>query len=68
MVKPSSASRKFPLISKDLLEELETRFPDLMPDTKDSVDEIRFKQGQISVIRFLRSTFNNQTKTVLERK
>ena len=66
MVKTTSASRKFPVVPKELLDELETRFPDLMPEFSDSVDDIRFKQGQISVIRFLRSTFNNQNKNILE--
>lgn len=58
---------RFPTISKELLEELEKRFPDLMPDAADSLDLIRFKQGQVSVIRFLRTTFDNQNRNILEK-
>lgn len=59
-------NNRFPPISKELLEELETRFPDLMPDFSDSPEAIRFKQGQVSVIRFLRTTFDNQNRNILE--
>lgn len=59
-------NNRFPPISKELLEELEKRFPDVMPDQSDSIDVIRFKQGQVSVIRFLRTTFDNQTRNILE--
>ena len=59
-------NKRFPPISKELLEELENRFPDLMPDQSDSIDTIRFKQGQISIIRFLRTTFDNQNRNILE--
>jgi hypothetical protein len=31
------------------------------------LDDIRFKQGQISVIRLLRSAFEAQTKNILEK-
>jgi hypothetical protein len=58
---------KFPPISKELLEELEKRFPDVMPDSTDPFDLIRFKQGQVSVIRFLRTTFDNQNRNILEK-
>ena len=60
--------RRFPVVSKELLEELERRFPDICPDSELSIDEIRIKQGQISVIRFLRSNFNFQNQNILENK
>lgn len=57
---------KFPPIPKELLELLETRFPDRAPDLGESLDSIRFKSGQVSVIRFLRYVFNLQNQTILE--
>lgn len=59
-------NNRFPLITKELLDELEARFPDLMPEPSDSFDTIRFKQGQVSVIRFLRTIFDNQNRNILE--
>jgi hypothetical protein len=56
----------FPPIPLALLVELEKRFPDRMPETDDSVDAIRVKQGSVKVTRFLRSQFDLQNKSVLE--
>lgn len=63
-----SKDRKFPPISKELLEELERRFPDTMPEQELGLDAIRFKQGQVSVIRLLRANFEFQNRNILERK
>jgi hypothetical protein len=60
-------NNRFPPITKELLEELEKRFSDLMPDFNDSIETIRFKQGQVSVIRFLRTTFDSQNRNILEK-
>lgn len=60
-------NNKFPYVSKELLEHLEKAFPDRMPETEDGLESIRFKQGQVSVVRHLRYQFNNQTKKVLEK-
>jgi hypothetical protein len=60
-------NNRFPPITKELLDELEKRFPDLMPDFNDSIETIRFKQGQVSVIRFLRTTFDSQNRNILEK-
>lgn len=57
---------KIPPISKELLEMLEVRFPDRAPDPGESIDAIRFKSGQVSVIRFLRHQFDFQNQTILE--
>lgn len=59
-------NKKFPNIPKDLLDELERRYPDRMPDLSASQDAIKISQGQISVIRFIRSQFDTQNKTILE--
>lgn len=60
--------KKFPPITKELLEELERRFPDIMPETDLGLETIRFKQGQVSVIRLLRTNFEFQNRNILERK
>ena len=52
-----------PRISEALLKDLEARFPDRMPDRTLSVDEIRYKAGQVSVVRFLREQFTIQNET-----
>lgn len=57
---------KVPPVPKELLELLETRFPDRAPDPGESLDTIRFKSGQVSVIRFLRHQFDLQNQTILE--
>jgi hypothetical protein len=61
-------NKKFPPIPKVLLEELERRFPDVCPEPDLTLDQIRFKQGQVSIIRFLRSTFDFQNQNILENK
>ena len=59
-------NNKFPNVTKELLDELERRYPDRMPDINASQDAIKISQGQISVIRFIRSQFDIQNKTILE--
>jgi hypothetical protein len=61
-------NHRFPPIPTVLLEELEKRFPDRMPDSSDSHDVIRFKQGQVSVIRFLRTLYDSQNQNILEKR
>ncbi|BEP42116.1 hypothetical protein [Variovorax sp. V15] len=63
----STTSKRFPPISAELMNELEKRWPDSMPglEATPTVEILRFKQGAISVIRFLRSQFDLQNKTVL---
>lgn len=59
---------RFPAVSKELLDELERRFPDRLPDSlSESLDLIRIKQGQVSVLRFLRSQFDLQNQNILEK-
>lgn len=60
-------SRKFPPIPPELLEELERLFPDTMPAASLSIDEIRVRQGEVKVIRFLRQKYEEQNRTVLEK-
>lgn len=60
-----SQSRQFPEVPKALLEELEKRFPDRVPEITSSLEDIYRKQGEATVIRLLRNQFNQQTKGVL---
>lgn len=60
-----SMFKNFPSIPKELLEELEKRFPDKCPEQGETTDQIRVKMGQVSVIRFLRAAFEFQNTTVL---
>lgn len=57
---------KFPAIPKAVLDEISKRFPDTMPDSSESLDQIRFQQGQVSVVRFLKHQFNLQNQNILE--
>ena len=58
---------KFPQIPKELLEVLEKRFMDVAPDLAETNDSIRFKSGQVSVIRLLRHQFTLQNQSILEK-
>jgi hypothetical protein len=56
---------RFPAVSLALLEDLEKRFPDRIPDTIASVQEIYKKQGEVTVIRLLRREYDKQTANIL---
>lgn len=60
-----SQSKRFPDVPKALLEELEKRFPDRVPENHTSLDDIYRKQGEATVLRLLRNQFDQQTKSVL---
>lgn len=51
----------FPPVPKALVEELERRFPDRMPAVLLNLEDIRIKQGELNVIRFLRNRYEEQT-------
>jgi hypothetical protein len=55
--------KHFPPVSKELLEELEKRFPDRVPDP---VACPKVAYGSVLVIRFLRSQYNSQQTNILE--
>ena len=42
------------LIDYEVIEILERFFPDRMPPQCDSLEQIRYAQGQVSVVRFLK--------------
>ena len=55
-----SKLKVFPSVPLALIEELEHRFPDRIPDTPPSVTEAATLVGQQSVIRFIRREFERQ--------
>ncbi|OZB49748.1 MAG: hypothetical protein B7X60_00075 [Polynucleobacter sp. 39-45-136] len=59
-------NNKFPNVTKELLDELERRFPNNIPAQLISLDEFRVIQGHQEVIRLLRHQFDMQNKTILE--
>lgn len=49
----------------DLIEHLEKIFPDKIPDyTSCDIDELRVKQGQVSVVRYLRRQYSIQLSSM----
>jgi hypothetical protein len=58
----------FPVVPLDLLQELEKRFPERTPDLHLSIDEIRHRGGETSVVRFLRRKYEEQEENVLSMK
>lgn len=60
-------NNKFPVVSKELLEELEKRFPDRMPDIPQDHGAYLMRQGRTEVVRFLRHQFNMQNRNILEK-
>lgn len=59
-------NNKFPVVSKELLEELEKRFPDRLPENHTTLDQYILRQGRVEVVRFLRHQFNLQNQNILE--
>jgi hypothetical protein len=57
----------FPAIPEDLLEALETLFPERSAELSWSDREVWHRSGQREVVRFLRSRFAEQNETVIQR-
>lgn len=60
-------SRYAPPIPLNVVEYLESRFPDRSPELSDSLDAIRYKSGQASVARHLRAVYEDQTQNLAKR-
>ncbi|QBE66845.1 hypothetical protein [Pseudoduganella lutea] len=57
----------FPLVPKVLLESLENHFRDTVPNNPETtLEDFKLLQGQLSVVRFLRKQYDDQTKNILE--
>lgn len=57
---------KLPPISKDLIDTLETLFPDKCPDINDSDRKIWIDVGQQKIIKFLKHQFKLQQEAAKE--
>jgi len=58
---------KLPVVEKDLLDYLEGAFPDTCPNYKDSDREIWMAVGAVSVVRNLRTIYEEQQNNILNR-
>lgn len=58
--------KSFPAIPADLLKKLNEMHPERTPTLTDSVDLIRFKSGERSVVQFLNAMFIAQNETVIK--
>ena len=58
------ANEKLPPVTEELIIWLKQGYPDTMPDDE-NINDIRYKQGQISVVRALTSIHNEQKEHVL---
>jgi len=56
---------KFPDVSGDLVQYLDTLFPDKSADLQWSDKEVWYKSGQRSVINFLIEKLNQQEETII---
>lgn len=54
----------FPVISDALIGALDSRFPDVVPESKDMID-ISHLQGQVSVVRLLKRVREAQNENIL---
>lgn len=50
----------FPLVNKDLLEELNKRFPAKSPDKDEAYIDLMWRGGQRSVVDFLNTIYEEQ--------
>lgn len=57
--------KPFPRVTKTLLTELASRFPDKCPRPEDSEREIWMAVGRGQVVNLLKEKFDEQSKTVL---
>jgi hypothetical protein len=58
---------QFPNIPVELLRALEERFPEKAPSKTETSDDLRWRGGEVSVIRFLKSKFEEQNDNLLDR-
>jgi len=55
----------FPYVSEELLNELESRFPNNAPQIDETHTQLMWRGGQRSVVEFLRGQFEEQSKRQL---
>jgi hypothetical protein len=57
---------KFPPIDKAMILALEKLFPNVSAQLNWSDKEVWFKSGQVSVVEFLKTKFDEQNETIIE--
>jgi hypothetical protein len=60
----SDEFQDFPVVSEQLIQALEARYPDKMTDSTE-IDVICHLQGQVSVVRLLKDVRHAQTDNIL---
>lgn len=55
----------FPPIPPDVLSALSKQFPERAPHAFETLEEMRWRGGQVSVVRFLQRIFNEQNENIL---
>lgn len=53
-----------PELSEQLIQHLKERFPERSPSPGETLDELRHRGGQASVVRYLEEQFKRQQETV----
>ena len=53
------ANEKLPPVSKGLMVWLKEVYPDRMPESDITMEELRFRQGQIAVVKTLESIYDD---------
>ena len=56
----------FPSIDERMVTALAEQFPDKAPDLGQSQEEVWFMAGQVSVVRWLRSKYEDQSENYLQ--
>ncbi len=54
-------TERFPYVSRELIEELERRFPERSPIKGETMEALLWRGGECSVVRFLREKFKSQS-------
>lgn len=63
--RPAQDTRRCPVIPQDLLAHLQLLFPDKAPSESERLSAIRHKAGQVSVVRYLTTQYEAQSKNIL---
>lgn len=59
---------QLPLIEQPLLETLNKLFPEKSPVVGESMEQLMFRGGQRSVVRFLEEAFKRQNENIINRQ
>jgi hypothetical protein len=57
-------SSSFPPISKEIIEEMDELFPERSAELHEEVEDVWYRGGQTSVVRFLKQKYEEQQTTI----